>query len=355
MTASKHLPPILATILVTMSPAHSASLPVPERGFISARPAANWEEGLITGNGTLGLNAYSRPNEERIIFNHEELFMPMGEPTVPPDQSKDLPKIRQLIAEGKYKEAEVLQFENSGQEGFMYPDFYVPAFDLTITRAARGEPRDYSRSVDFSTGECTVRWTDDAGTFTRSFFASRPDGVAVIRIRGDKAGSVNCSLKLEPRESSDEFNKDTDIAKKSDDSFKEHFGGIESSSTEDSLSYSMQCLKAYEGSITAVNGHARVITKGGKSTSKEDGSLVIEGADEVLLLADVGLPRKKGTDVFDSLAAKLKKVQADYDKLLAAHAKVHGEIFNRVQLDIGGSEDDHKKPRSPPGTTSTRP
>ena len=81
-------------------------LPVPERGFVSSQPAGNWEEGLITGNGILGLNALSHPNEERIIFNHEELFMPMGKPFVPPDQSADLPKIRQLIAEGKYKEAD---------------------------------------------------------------------------------------------------------------------------------------------------------------------------------------------------------------------------------------------------------
>ncbi len=316
-------------------------LPVPERGFVSSRPAKNWEEGLITGNGTLGLNAYSRPNEERIIFNHEELFMPMGAPTVPPDQSKDLPKIRQLIAEGKYKEAEELQFKNSGQAGFMYPDFYVPALDLIINRPAQGEIRDYSRSVDFSTGECKVRWTDDAGTFTRSLFASRADGVAVLRIQGSKPGSISCTLKLDHREFSDVFNKDTDIAKRSDDSFKEHFGDLKSSSTADSLSYSMQCLKAYPDSITAVNGHARVITKGGKTTAK-DGSLTIEGADEVLLLADLGLPRKKGSDVFETLAAKLAKVGTDYDQLLAAHAKIHGAIFKRVKLDIGGGADHQK-------------
>lgn len=338
-----HSPTLLALfgLLMTTPTSPAQMLPVPERGFVSSCAAKSWEEGLITGNGTLGLNAYSRPNDERIIFSHEELFMPMGQPTVPRDQSEDLPKIRQLIAEGKYKEAEILQFKNSGQAGFMYPDFYVPAFDLKITRAARGEVRDYSRSVDFSTGECKVRWTDDAGTFTRSMFASRADGVAVLRIQGSKPGSIHCSLRLEERELSNVFNKDTDIAKRSDENFKEHFGDLKSCSTENSLSYSMQCLKAYEGSITAVNGHARVLTKGGKATAR-DGSLLIEGADEVLLLADVGLPRKKGTDAFESMAAKLAKVATDYDKLLAAHAEVHGQIFNRVKLDIGGGADHQK-------------
>jgi alpha-L-fucosidase 2 len=319
------------------------TLPVPERGFISERPAKNWEEGLITGNGTLGLNAYSRPHAERIIFSHEELFMPMGAPFVPKDQSADLPKIRQLIAEGKYKEAERLQFENSGQEGFMYPDFYVPAFDLTINRKAEGEIRNYARSVDFSTAEATVQWTDDAGTFRRQVFASREDGVAVICISASEAGSIHCDLKLEPRESSDEFNKDTDIAKKSDESFKEHFGDLKSESTKDSLSFSARFLKAYPGSIQSLNGLARVIAVGGEVAPQADGSMSIAGADEVLILADIRLPRQKGATEFDALAKKLEAIPADYDTLLERHVKLHGEIFNRVKLDIGGSPEDHRK------------
>jgi hypothetical protein len=31
----------------------------------------------------------------------------------------------------------------------MYPDFFVPAFDLTIRSKAKGEIRDYARGVDF--------------------------------------------------------------------------------------------------------------------------------------------------------------------------------------------------------------
>ena len=319
------------------------SLPVPERGFVSSQPAGNWEEGLITGNGTLGLNALSRPNDERIIFNHEELFMPMGAPFVPKDQSADLPKIRQLIAEGKYKEAEALQFENSGQKGFMYPDFYVPAFDLVINREAQGEVRNYSRTVDFSTAEATVQWTDDAGTFQRQVFASREDGVAVIRIRGSKPGSVSCDLKLDAREKVEEFNKDTDIGKKSDESFKEHFGDIKSASSKDSLSFSARFLKAYPNSIKSLNGLARVVAVGGEKIPNADGSLTVKGADEILILADIRLPREKGVTQFDELAEELAAVPADYDKLLKRHAKIHGELFKRVKLDIGGSPEDHMK------------
>lgn len=329
-------------VLDMTQPMKNHLLPAPQRGFLSRKPATNWEEGLITGNGRLGLNAYSIPNAERIIFNHEELFMPMGAPVVPRDQSQDLPLIRQLIAEGRYSEAAARQFENSGQLGFMYPDYYVPAFDLTIQREVRGEVRDYSRSVDFSTGEVSVQWTDEGGTFLRSLFASRPEGIAVLRIRGQAAASVSVVLKLEAREPSDQFNDDTDINDRSDASFKKHFGDFESASTEGSLRFSARCLRAYPGSIQSVNGYARVITRGGCSQPREDGALAIEGADEVLVLVDISLPREAGLSGFDQMAEALAKIPAEYEPLLAAHAAIHGGIFNRVKLDLGGAADQGK-------------
>ena len=62
--------PALAILGLTLMNAYAEPLhlPVPARGFVSTRPAKNWEEGLITANGTLAINALSRPLDERIIF-----------------------------------------------------------------------------------------------------------------------------------------------------------------------------------------------------------------------------------------------------------------------------------------------
>lgn len=57
----------------------SKQLKAPERGFISSQSANTWEEGLISGNGTIGANVFSRPLDETIIFTHERLFLPMGD------------------------------------------------------------------------------------------------------------------------------------------------------------------------------------------------------------------------------------------------------------------------------------
>ncbi|MEO0017601.1 MAG: hypothetical protein RLZZ522_884, partial [Verrucomicrobiota bacterium] len=340
----KFIWPVLAVFSFTLMKTHAEPLhlPVPDRGFVSIKPAKNWEEGLITANGTLAINALSRPLNERIIFNHERLFMPMGKPHVPPDQSKYLPELRKLIQDGKYTEAEALQFKQTGQEGFMYPDFYVPAFDLTIDSEAQGEVRNYARSVDFQTGEATVRWSDDRGAFERRMFVSRKDGVAVIRLSGPKSGSINVKLRLEEREPSDEFNGDSDVARKSDAMFKEHFGDLKSGAGADTLTFSARFLRSYPGSIQALEGRSRVVISGGSTTAAADGTLKINGADSALLLVDIRLLKDAAKSEQDALKGKLAAVSTDYDALLKSHAAIHGGLFNRMKLDLGGGEDHHK-------------
>lgn len=319
----------------------SFSLPVPERGFVSTRPAATWEENLITGNGTLAISAFSRPLDERIIFNHERLFMPMGAPHVPPDQSAQLPTLRRLIGEGKYKEAEELQFELTGQQGFMYPDYFVPAFDLWIRTENQGEPREYARSVNFQNAEAVVRWSDDRGPFERRMFVSRKHGIAVVKLTAPD-GALNTVLKLDPRTLDEGYKPETNHKEDSNDVFAEHFGDLKSASGEDWLTFSASFLKAYEGSIEALEGRARVITNGGTARPGNDGTLAINGASSALLFIDLRLLDDANTSQQEELAAKLDALPADYDGLLANHAELHGALFNRVRLDLGGG-DDHLK------------
>ncbi len=155
---------LLVVIVTILFPVfnHAASqqsgakkLAVPERGFISSQQARTWEEGLISGNGTIGINILSRPLDETVIFSHERLFLPQGPPTMPPDNANRLFEIRNLIDRGLYRQATELAFDLSGQESFMYPDPFVPAFDLNLQMEAEGEVKDYMRSVDFQTGEAT--------------------------------------------------------------------------------------------------------------------------------------------------------------------------------------------------------
>ncbi len=119
-------------MLLLLNTTGLAQIKVPERGFISSRPGETWEEGLISGNGTIGANVFSQPLDETIVFTHERMFLPNGDPHMPPDQAVRLFEIRDLIDKGLYRQAAQLQFDLTGQEGFMYPDPFVPVFDMTI-------------------------------------------------------------------------------------------------------------------------------------------------------------------------------------------------------------------------------
>jgi len=329
---------VTALSLNAASPAASGPLPVPQRGFVSSQPARTWEEGLLSGNGTIGVNVLSRPLDERIIFSHERLFLPMGVPVMPRDQSARLFEIRRLIDKGLYKQACQLQFDLSGQDGFMYPDYFVPAFDLTIHTRPEGEVRDYARSVDFQTGEATVHWADDRGVFQRRMFVSRKAGVAVLLLTAPKS-ALDCRLRLEPREPSDEFNADSDINKRSDQVFKEHVSDIKSTAGDSWLSYSNRFTKAYPGSIHALESYARVVATGGTTEPCDDGTLVVTGADRIMLFVDIRLLHDPEKSAVEAMKRSLAELPADYGRLLDDHAKLHGKLFNRMRLDLGGGAD----------------
>jgi hypothetical protein len=316
----------------------AAGLSVPERGFISSQPAETWEEGLICGNGTIGANMFSRPLNETIIFTHERLFMPEGPPMMPPNLAPRLFEIRRLIDRGLYKQATQLAFDLSDQESFMYPDPFVPAFDMNIKMNADGGINDYMRSLDFQTGEAVVHWSDNRGVFERRMFVSRADRVAVLLITGPEKGAVSCRLKLKPRTPSEKLNPKKLAA--STRKFEKNITDINSKAEKDALIFSNSFAQSYPGSIHRLEGIALVQLKNGIATT-DSSTLTISGADQVLLLIDIAMIYDPDISKLDKMKESLSGLPTDYQALLKRHAVIHGDLFNRMQLNLGGGED-HK-------------
>ena len=73
---------------------------------------------------------------------------------------------------------------------------------------------------------------------------------------------------------------------------------------------------------------------------KPEGSVLqVEDADEVLIVVRI-------TPLVDGKVSEEKEVRqelsglpADYGKLLHSHQKAHGEMFRRMQLDLGCASD----------------
>ncbi len=325
----------LMSLALTAAAPAAQKLKSPERGFVSSQPAETWQQGLISGNGTIGANVLSRPLDETIIFTHERLFLPKGPPVMPPLLAPRLFEIRKLIDQGLYRQATELAFNLSEQEGFMYPDPFVPAFDLSIQMDTGKNISDYMRSLDFQTGEATVHWADSRGVYERRLFVSRKDGVAVLLMTGPKKG-IDCRLKLKLREPSSKL--DARKLQASARVFEQNITDVKIDAEETALTFRNSFAQAYPGSIHALEGMARVLVENGK-TDPDGETLIITGADRVMLYLDIRLIHDPDTSQMDGMRKSLAGLSPDYQNLLQAHARMHGELFSRVKLDIGGGSD----------------
>lgn len=331
----------LSTLLMTCKPATATAqgLTAPKRGFVSSTPAETWEQGLLSGNGTIGANVFGQPLDETIVFTHNRMFLPQGPPVVPPDTSSQLFEVRRLIERGLYKQATQLAFDLSGQRSFMYPDPFVPAFDMRVSMPARGDVRDTAHSVDFQTGEAAVHWADDRGAFERRLFVSRADGVAVLRITGPGKGTIDCTLGLGPRSPSPKLGAKTVEA--SAGVFKSHVSNIVSTADAAHLTFSSTFTRAYPGSIHRLEGVCRVVVQGGKVDALGS-AMVIKGADEVLVFTKIEPIYDPERPQIESMKQMLDGLPADYPRLLKRHAAIHGALFDRMRFDIGGGADREK-------------
>src|SRR5690242_4070161 len=76
------------------------------------QPAKQWVEALPVGNGRLGAMVFGGVAEERLQLNEDTLWAGGPYDPVNPDAAAALPRARQLIFDGKYKEAAVLISSN---------------------------------------------------------------------------------------------------------------------------------------------------------------------------------------------------------------------------------------------------
>lgn len=301
----------------------------PERGFTSWLPAPNWDHGLLSGNGTMGALVFGHPHDETIIMSQSQLYLPQEKSDELIDQASRLEEIRDLIRAGQYVEATKIPVQLREDADYSDErDPFIPAFDIRV-KQQYGNISKYIRATDFETGEAKTTWTDDNGTFQRSIFVSRADSVAVLRIAGN--APINASIRFNRRTVNwDQWSY-----------VSEHVGEMNASVQEGWLTYKSSFKKKYKGSLEGYEGAGRLILKGG--SSKVVGNEIrIENANEVLVLIDIQPNYNYSQSLMPSIQKKLAAIDLNYHELLERHVAIHGEIFNRVKLDLGGTGADKR-------------
>ena len=161
------------------------------------KPAANWNEALPLGNGSLGAMVFGGIAEERLSFNLDTLWSGRPEQTVNPALKNALEPARKLIRAGKYHEATEFLDKNTGNYDSAS---YIPAGDVIINTDIQGQIQTYSRSLDLQSA-CAVTdmQTDNDLHISRECFVSFPDKVFVMEIksRGQVKLNFSCHLSCE--------------------------------------------------------------------------------------------------------------------------------------------------------------
>lgn len=288
-----------------------------------------WLKSLPLGNGSLGAMIFGDVPMERIQLNEETMWSGSPQHSDNPEAAANLQRIRQLLFEGRYREATALtnrtQVCVGAGSGYgngkdvPYGSFQTLG-DLWIDFDCKDEYTDYYRDLDLETAVSTVSYTQNGVKYRREAFISHPDQVMVMRMTADRRGALSftCSM-TRPESFSTSCESDQLIMR----------GGLNDGNGGTYLNYMVR-LKA--------------VTRGGEVTYEGD-KMRVSGADEVILLlaasTDYRLdyPLYKGRDYENITRRSIEQAEKkSYASLLKAHLKEYQPYFNRVSLRLGSDD-----------------
>lgn len=307
---------------------NEGSGPHVNRRLYYRRPASVWTEALPIGNGRLGAMVFGGIEVERIQLNEDTLWSgPPGE-WDNPKALEALPKVRELIFQGKYAEADALTREMMGP----FTQSYLPLGDLWIIFRHGDLARSYERSLDLSQGVTATAYRIGKATYRREAFVSYPDQVLVFRMETDEpiglhfSASLCSRLKYEIRTEAGVYvmagRAPVDVAP----SYLDRDRPVIYDDGPD-------------GRGLRFETHVGVSVDAGDVTVDING-IHVEGARSATLILAAATDFNHAGPIGPEIGARVRQaLRRDYTALREAHVRDHGELFGRVELRLGGAMD----------------
>jgi alpha-L-fucosidase 2 len=283
------------------------------------QPATKWEEALPVGNGRLGAMVFGQPARERLQLNEGTLWAGGPYDPVNPEAKAALPQVRQLINDGKYRDAaQLVRARVLSKPISQMP--YQTVGDLLLTFSGATNVQNYRRDLDLDTATATVSYTSDGVRYLREIFADAPDNVIVVRLSADQPGriSFDAAMRTSMRASVETESNDTLVMR--------GMGG-DSAGIKGRLKY---------------QARVKVLAKGG-GTGAGAGTISVTNANEAILLISAATSYKKFDDVSGDSGAIVEKVivaaaKKSFARLRDVQRKDYQTLFHRVTIDLGQSD-----------------
>ena len=278
------------------------------------RPADYFEESLPIGNGKIGALVYGGTDDNIIYLNDITLWT--GKPvdrSLDKDAHQWIPKIREALFNEDYKLADSLQHYVQGPNS----QYFQPLGTLHIKDLGLGAVSDYHRSLSLDSAIIKDRYVRDGKTIEREYFASNPDKLIAIRLRGD----INCRIALTAQVPHLVKTIPTQLT----------MTGHATGDAQESIHFCTMISIKTDGETTA-----------------SDSSLTITNAKEaiVYIVNETSFngfdkhPVSEAAPYLENAANDLWHTQNySYDEFYSRHLSDYQALYDRVKINLGGSKE----------------
>jgi alpha-L-fucosidase 2 len=288
--------------------------------------AAEWVRALPVGNGRLGAMVFGGIVHERLQLNEDTLWAGRPYDPVNPDAKDALPEVRRLLVERSYREgARLVEAKVMSKPLAQMP--YQTVGDLALTFPEIHSVENYRRELDLATATARVSYTSRGVTFSRELFASAPDQVIVVRLTASRPGCISFETRMETPQ------RATVEAAAGGDLVMHGVNGDGAGTTADG--------RPMSGALQ-FEARVRVLPTGG--TLRASGNaVVVRNADAVTLLIAAATSYRTYEDVGADPAARVAAAldpasRKGVDALRASHLRDYRQLFDRVTLELGPSQ-----------------
>ena len=279
-----------------------------------------WENALPIGNGKLGAMVYGNVDTETIQLNENTVWS--GSPNRNDNRLAldSLAEIRELIFEGKQKQAEQLANKvivSKKSQGQMFE----PVGELHLAFDGDKNYTNYCRELDIERAVAKTVYTVNDVTYTREVLASFPDRVIVMRLTASKPHSISFTAFFSTPQPK----------------------AVIKTTAKNELSISATTIdhETVEGKIK-FKGIVRFKTEAG-SFSSTDTSVIVKNANAVTIYISIATNFNNYHDINGNENARAasflnKAYPKSFSEILKAHVAAYQKYFDRVKLDLGTTD-----------------
>ena len=277
-------------------------------------PATYFEESLPIGNGKIGALVYGGSDDNIIYLNDITLWT--GKPVdrnLDADAHKWIPEIRKALFNEDYQLADSLQLHVQGPNS----QHFQPLGTLHIKDLGLGEVSNYHRSLNLDSAIIKDSYVRDGATVTREYFASNPDKLIAIRLRGD----INCRIALTAQVPHKVKAIPTQLT----------MTGHATGNPQESIHFCTMLNVKTDGEVSAADSSLTI------THAKE---AVIYIVNETSFNGFDKHPVNEGAPYLETVANDIWHTQNfSFDEFYGRHLADYKAIYDRVKIDLGGRKE----------------